>query len=372
MSLVAAAAVVIAVGWTVLRAAGRRPSVAATSPTGPALHLPGQLLVFDSSTGRFGTAAPDGSQFRPLPGQAFPGDTVQASPDGRQVMLTPSQVVDLGSRGAIVRPPLNLSNSDPALLPFADGGQRIVLITTGGTEIGAVETVDPGGGSPHDLGTDAGAAAGDPTRDGAAVAVQGNTDVNLGQYTQRNTSRVELRWWKGHRTVLATTAALVRAARLKQNVPYAVWPVIAPDGRHVALTLDALEATPNPASAGHALVVTDLSGRVISSQSSYTSIQPLWSPNSRQVAYTGGDGVTLLTLTGNHAATRTLAAQVADRACLFSPAGDYLLCDDLLSGDRTVIGLPGGHLDQVHHDPTHIALAWRPTPALTLPTGGGT
>lgn len=82
----------------------------------------------------------------------------------------------------------------------------------------------------------------------------------------------------------------------------------------------------------------------------------------------GSDGVTLLNVIGDRAVTRLLAVQVDGRGCRFSPADDYLLCDELTSGDRTVIRLSDGYLDQLHHDPTHVAVAW--LSATELPSPG--
>lgn len=336
--------------------------------------------MLDTSTGRLGTSDPDGTAFRPLPGPAFPANFAASTADGRQVVVGGTQVTDVAASGVTPRPaPLSASGDWlAATQPWADGNKRVVLTSTGPGQVGDLESVDADGGTPHDLGAEAGGAAADPTRDGAVVAVQGGTEVNLGPYVQRDTSRVELRWWKArHRSaVLATTAELARAAGLPAGQPYAVSPLFSPDGRYVALSLERLVAGGSPAgSAGQALVVTDRSGKVLGSSISYTSIQPVWSHDSRQVAYPSDGGLTLLTVKGKTVETRTISAQVLGTACLFSPGDDYLLCDDPQSGDRSIVRLADGHVDQVHHDQKGVAIVWLSDAvpdSATTPSGVGT
>lgn len=354
-----AGAALVALGvWAIVGAVGRgTPTVAATTAA-PSLHLPGELLVLDTSTGRLAAAHPDGSGFRLLPGPAYPANDAAASPNGLQAVVGGVQVVDVGSERA--RPLLDPTGKSSAVLqPWADGGTRVVLIATpAGPVEGAIESVDLDGGSRHSLGADAGGAAGDPTRDGAVVAVQGSTEVNLGPYTERDTSRIELRWWQGHHDVLATTTALVKAAGLPTGKPYAVWPVVAPDGQHIALTVDGLVPNSSTASARHALVIVDRAGTVVTTRTSYAFVLPVWSPDSKQVAYPDGSGITRLIIFGSKVAASSVTVPGVGSSCLFSPTGDDLLCDDRQTGDRTIIGLSDGHVDQVHHDPQHVALAW--------------
>jgi hypothetical protein len=291
-----------------------------------------------------------------------------------------TKVVDIGASGVTPRPAPLSATGDwlAAPQPWADGGTRVVLTSTGPGDVGGLESVGPDGGSPHDLGANAGGAAADPTRDGAVVAVEGGTEVNLGPYTQRNTSRVELRWWQGRdrSSVLATTADLVHAAGLPPDQPYAVSPLFSPDGQHLALSLERLVAGGSPAgSAGQALVVTDRSGKVLGSSISYTSLQPVWSHDSKQVAYPTDGGLTLLPVHGTKAEVRTISAQVLGVACLFSAADDYLLCEDPQSGDRSIVRLADGQVDQVHHDPAHRVIAWlsaAPPAASATLSGGST
>ncbi|MDN5794182.1 MAG: hypothetical protein L0H79_00345 [Intrasporangium sp.] len=371
-AVVAGVAVVALVLWAVLGGLGRGTPTATATTVAPSLNLPGHLVVFDSSSGRLATAAPDGSRFRLLPGPAYPANYATVSPDGQHAVVGGVQVVDIGVAGR-ERPLLDATGDSTAVpQPWADGGKRLVLMGTGASSmLGGIETVDLDGGSAHKLGGDAGGVAGDPSRDGAVVAVQGGTEVNLGPYTERDTSRVELRWWKDQHQVLATTADLVRATELPKGKPYAVWPLVAPDGQHIVLTVDGLVPNTSAASARHALVIIDRSGTIAATRTSYTSIEPVWTHDSRQVAYLDDGGVTLLQLTGSQVKARTITAQVLGTSCLFSPAGDHLLCDDVQTGDRSIIRLSDDHVDQAHHDPKRVAVAWLSGTAVT-PTGSGT
>jgi hypothetical protein len=72
---------------------------------------------------------------------------------------------------------------------------------------------------------------------------------------------------------------------------------------------------------------------------------------------------------------RTISAQVLGVACLFSAADDYLLCEDPQSGDRSIVRLADGQVDQVHHDPAHRVIAWlsaAPPAASATLSGGST
>lgn len=347
--------------WAVVVGVGRgAPAAAPTTSSAPRLDLPGRLLVLDTTTGRLASAAPDGSDFTLLPGPAYPANDASVSPDGSHAVVGGVQVVDIGSNGP-TRPLLNATgNSITVPHPWADKGTRIVLMTTpAGDVVGGVETVELDGRSRHSLGADAGGAAGDPTRDGAIVAVLGDTEVNLGPYTERNTSRVEWRWWKGHTKVLATTRQLLTDAGLPDEGPYVVQPVVSPDGRLVALSIDELTPNANSVTARHALVVMGRSGKVLTTRTSFASIQPVWNDAGTELAFLDEQGVVLVTVTGDRASTKSVPAAVhGPAACLFSPSGDRLLCDDRTTGERSVVGLADGHVAQVPYDVKRVALAW--------------
>ncbi len=364
--IVAVAAIIGVVGWVIVAGFGRGAPAAAPTTGPPRLALPGRLVVFDTTTGRLGAARPDGSGFAPFAGPAFPANLAVASPDGRHVVVGGTQVVDLGATGATARPtPLSSGDGAAVPQPFADHGSRVVLGSTSPGNPSGIVTVDLDGGSRHSLGSDAGNAAGDPTRDGAVVAVQGGTEVNLGPYTERDTSRVELRAWHRPTTTLATMAGLLKDAGLPGGSPYVVSPTVSPDGRFVALSIDELTPNPNSVTATHAIVVLDRSGRAVTTRGSFTSIAPSWSSDSAQLAYLDGQGVVLIRFTGDHAVTSSIAGQVSGGPCLFSPKSDHLLCDDRTTSQRFIVTLSNGQVDELAYDPTHLAVAWLPA------TGGG-
>jgi hypothetical protein len=370
------AAVVALAAWAIVGAVGGGTPAAAPTSTAPELNLPGRLLVLDTSTGRLGAARPNGSGFAPFAGPAFPASNAVASADGRHVVVGNTQVVDLDAQqGVQVRPtPLSNGNDFAGLQPFADHDTRVVLLSAPPSTPGGVWTVDLDGGSRHSLGGDAWAAVGDPVRDGTIVAVQGGTEVNLGDYTERDTSRVELRSWQHRTTVLATTRQLLDDANLPSDRPYTVWPVVSPDGRFVALAVDELTANPNSVTAKHALVVTDRTGKTLMTRTSFTGIHPVWSAGSSELAYVDDQGVVLLDVAAGRVSSRSVSAQALGVTCLFSPAGDYLLCDDPQSGDRGIVRLADGRVDQVHYDSTQLAIAWLssvpPTSSATAASSG--
>ena len=278
-----------------------------------------------------------------------------------------AQVVDLDAGREQVRPH-RLSSGDESALgqqPFADHGSRVVLSSTAPGDLGGLLSVDLDGGTRHSLGGDAGGAAGDPTRNGAVVAVQGGTEVNLGPYTQRATSRVELRAWHRPTTTLATTAQLLKDAGLPGGSPYVASPTVSSDGRLVALRIDELTANANSVTAKHAVVVVDRSGRVVASRGSFVSAAPVWSGDSTRLAWLDDQGVVLVRITGDRAATSSVPGRVSGQSCLFSPTGAQLLCDDRTTGERFIVTLASEQVDQVTFDPQRLAVAWLPAP------GGG-
>lgn len=359
--------IVALVVWAVAAGLGRGAPAASPTTSAPRLDVAGRLVVLDTATGRLGAERADGSGFTPFPGPAFPANVAVASPDGRRVVVGGTQVVDLDGTGDQVRPH-SLSSGDESAFgqqPFADHGSRVVLGSTAPGDLGGLLTVDLDGGSRHSLGGDAGGASGDPTRDGAVVAVQGGTEVNLGPYTERDTSRVELRAWHQRTSTLATTAQLLKEVGLPGGAPYVVSPTVSPDGRHIALSIDELTANANSVTAKHAVVVTDRSGKVVTSRTSFTAAQPAWSADSTQLAWLDDQGVVLVRLTGAHAETSSVPGQVSGGPCLFSPTGDQLLCDDGTTSERSIVTLGDAQVDQVTYDPHHLAVAWLPA------TGGG-
>ncbi len=240
-----------------------------------------------------------------------------------------------------------------------------MVVTSPGTGTGRMMSVDLDGGSGHDLGSADGGAIGDPQRDGAIVAVQGGTEVTVGRYTERNTSRVELRAWHRPSTTLAATARLLKEAGLPNGPPYMVRPTVSPDGRLVALSIDELTPNANSVTAKHAVVVTDRSGRAIASRGSFTSARPAWSRDGAQLAYLDDQGVVLLRISGGRATTSSIPVQVSGQPCLFSPAGGHLLCDDQVTHERFIVTLADGRVDRLPLAPAHLTVAWLPAPGGT-------
>lgn len=363
------AAILAVLGWVVATGVGRGGPVAAPTTAAPRLDLPGRVIVLDTATGRLGAARPDGSGFAPFsgPGPGFAADSAVVSPDGRHVIVGNTQVVDLGPGGEHVRPaPLTTGNAFVGAQPFADHETRAVFVTSPGIGTGRVMSVDLDGGSGHDLGPADGGAIGDPQRDGAIVAVQGGTEVNVGPYTERDTSRVELRAWHRPSTTLATTARLLKEAGLPGGQPYVVTPTVSPDGRLVALAVDELTADTESVTAKHALVVTDRSGRAIATRTSVRSARPAWSRDGAQLAYLDEQGLVLVRVSAGRAATSVIPARVSGGSCLFSPDGRHLLCDDRVTQERFVVSLADGgadvRVDRRPLDPAHLTLAWLPDP----------
>ncbi|MDN5789619.1 MAG: hypothetical protein L0H25_01945 [Micrococcales bacterium] len=359
-------AVIIGVlGWVIAISIGRGAPASAPTVVAPRLDLPGRVIVLDTTSGRLGAARPDGSGFAPFSGPGFPAKTqaktAVVSPDGGHVIVGDTQVVDLEPGGEHVRAkPLTAGDAFVGPQPFADHETRAVFATSPGTGRGRMMSVDLDGGSRHDLGPADGAAIGDPRRDGAIVAVEGKTEVNIGRYTERNTSRVELRAWHRPSTRLAATAGLLKEAGLPSGPTYVIGPTVSPDGSLVALSIDELTPNVNSVTAKHALVVTDRSGRAIASRASFTSARPAWSRDGAQLAYLDDQGVVLLRISGARATTSSIPAQVSGQPCLFSPAGGHLLCDDRVTQERFIVTLADGRVDRLPLDPAHLAVAWLP------------
>ena len=311
----------------------------------------GRILVLDYKTGRFGYTSPDGNGFTPLNGGTATGRFAQVSPDGSMAVTDSGLLVRFSQHRATVssaEPPAQQNTLMPTSLPWADHGQRLVLMTVGGGHA-EVSTVDLNGRNVHALGGGANDAVGDPTGDGALVMVAGHKLVNMGGYSELPTVRLELRTPE-HQQLLATTADLARRIGLPSEVPYRVSAQFSADGRYIAVSLDQLghgTATGNgqvtlSQSAEHGLIVLRRNGSRVVAARSRASVRAAWSHDGHRLATVGLEHGAIVIFDVTHPRSNERTFGVRDgllSGCLWSPREDYLACDDYQAAKRFILNV---------------------------------
>lgn len=365
--VVVAAVVVVAVEHPWTQAPGQAP--VAASPRPGLQGVGGRLLVLDFKTGELGYTTPSGGRFDPLAGDSLIGDWAQLSPDETAAVTSFGQVVRIQAQrvqNLLLRPS---GSWGPTARPWADHGQRLVLMTLGGGHAD-VRTVDLHGHHSRGLGGGAADAVGDPTRDGALVMVAGKSEVDMGDYSTMPAIRLELRT-PGHREALATVAGLAREIGLPSLGPYQVSASFSPDGLFIAVSLDQLGRGTGAGngqialsqSAAHGLVVLRRNGDRVFSMLPRGAARPMWSHNGRRLAVVGSGGaVTVIDVLHPHAAPRNIAVRDDSLSgCLWSPGDDRLVCDDHQAGKRLILDVGNAQVLGPVQLPSknRYALAWQ-------------
>lgn len=365
--VVVAAVGVVAVEHPWGEASGQRPVAAAPRPG--LQGVGGRLLVLDFTTGKLGYTTPSGGHFDPLTGATLIGDWALLSPDETAAVTSFGQVVRMDG-GLVQTLLLRPSGSwGPASRPWADHGQRLVLMTLGGGHAD-VRTVDLHGHQSRGLGGGAADAVGDPARDGALVMVAGKSEVDMGSYSAMPTIRLELRT-PGHREVLATVADLAREIGLPSLGPYQVSARFSPDGRFVAVSLDQLGRGTSAGngqvtlsqSAEHGMVVLRRNGDRVLSMRPKGVAWPVWSHNGRRLAVIdSGGGVTVIDVSRPRSDPRSIAVRGGSLSgCLWSPGDDRLVCDDHRADKRFILDVANARVlgPLPLRSKNRYALAWQ-------------
>jgi hypothetical protein len=354
------------------------------------------LIVFEEQpSGRLGTASPDGTGpaaaagVSPLQGI----DLAVGAPDGRYLIDAEAELVTIGAHGpksvTRVPPPVALAQTQGAgpewaRPTFADGSRYLAVTEcdadsqNSGYEAWASWLIPTGGGKPESLGmvtASAGlpgsaavvaALAADPAQQAHQVSCEGpgQADGSLDLLAPGKPPRV-----------VATAAALARAAGWAPGTPVALGARPSPDGSLLFVTVVKDVAPAGPARPGqlepeHVNLLLTRAGKVISPVRVPGAFGVAWSPTGRQAATCFAvqgrpSSVSVLTIAGttpHTVTTRTIPLPGhRDALCdqlLWSPDGTQLvysarttfkgltLADDLQHG-WTVIDLRTGQVHDV-------------------------
>jgi hypothetical protein len=340
---VASVAVLVAAGLSaigLLLANGNRGTGSAAR--GPASARSGRVLSL-TELGALVDSRPDGRDAHTLsgPNQFQLTHLPSASPDGRLVVFSDGRILDLGSGQPTWRAGLGLQPNQlvPTGRALSAEDNAVVVLTEGSyfdqSTVYAVSVVDARTRASTSVGNGS-YAAGDPQVPGAFVAAALPPEPIVGvKNSLTPDSELDLRDVGRPAVKLVSATSLETDIGLNPTTPVALFPDPSSSGALVAVVVvDLLQ----PAGSNSGLVVLDRNGSVVAIETPglgpISGPLPAWSPDGSRLAYAsqGPTGPVIdLWSVGGTLATRPIPSNYVAAHCLWSPAGDAVLCDSAVA-----------------------------------------